>query len=141
MRNLVFVGYMRNPAEFVYITNKMLIDAMVSLRRDRFLVCDWNHVGEDLSGEDFFNWYTGEKVKFSFNDADSVIVLETPTRISTHVSVEKVFPLLEKMSEEGKAAVLVRKKQGEAYSKVQRAACKLDKWPRSLFIQFLRNLG
>ena len=98
MTKLNFIGYYKKPFDFCYITDKMLIDSMLPLRDDSFLFTDWNDVNSDLSCLTF-DLKRREVIQSNFNDADVNIILEIPTKTSTHVSLQKVFPILQTMAE------------------------------------------
>ncbi|MDP2925802.1 MAG: hypothetical protein Q8N99_05515 [Nanoarchaeota archaeon] len=104
MRNLVFAGYYKDrdaAFDFCYITDKMLLEAMQTLRKDRYLLCDWNDINPDLSSDNVYDWTNKKRTSYYLKDADSVIILEVPTKTSAHTTVERVFPLLEEIARRG----------------------------------------
>lgn len=98
MKNLAFIGYFEKPFDFCYVTDRMLIESMQETgRKDRFSFTDWNDVYKDLSCKETFVLDRMKYIQSNLRDSDAVIILETPTKTSTHVSLKKVFPILQRM--------------------------------------------
>jgi len=98
----MFAGYFENSLdkefECSYVNDKTLIELMQLERpQDRFLLVDWKDIRPDLSTEMAYDWKRKQNVSYSMQDSDSVVMLATPTKVSTHVSLSHVNPLWQKM--------------------------------------------
>ncbi|MFA5856146.1 MAG: hypothetical protein WC867_02215 [Candidatus Pacearchaeota archaeon] len=106
MKTLFFAGYFEKSLDkefdFAYVNDKTLLDLMSSENpSDRYLLADWNHINPDLFTDRAFDWNEKKYISASMLNSDSVVMLATPTKISTHVSLDKVNPLWIKMEEMG----------------------------------------
>ncbi len=99
MSELCFIGYYKKPFDFCYITDRMLIESMQQVRKDSLIFCDWNDVNPDLSCSNSFDLQNQYYTHYDILTSDLMVILEVPTKTSTHVSLEKVTPLLQRMAD------------------------------------------
>ncbi|MEM4625399.1 MAG: hypothetical protein QXJ28_01360 [Candidatus Pacearchaeota archaeon] len=98
MSRINFIGYFKKPFDFEYITDKILVDSLNKYRnnKDEFIFSDWNNINFDL-------YYSGFSLKNNkiqednLSNDDLAVILEIPTRTSTHTSIDRVYPILEQM--------------------------------------------
>ncbi|MDO8516985.1 MAG: hypothetical protein Q7S33_02565 [Nanoarchaeota archaeon] len=81
------------------MSDKMLVESMQKCKRNNFLYCDWNDINSGLECN-AFDTNKGRMINHNLKDSEVGIILEVPTRASTHVKFEKVMPLLEKIASE-----------------------------------------